>query len=344
MIRVGLIGVGNSASALVQALEKIKNDGLDIPGILDLPLKPQEIEIVAAFDIDKRKVGKKISEAIFSKPNVVEKYVDVHNDVIVQRGPTLDGIDEYLSKIVEESDEKPVDVYSVLKENKVDVVLNLLPVGAEKASNFYASEALKANASFINATPANVTENFGSKFEEMNIPLFGDDLISQIGGTILHSGIIEFLQKRGVRVIRSYQIDIAGNTETFATLEDSRKDLKKRIKSSYISQRSNNAEIVAGTSDYVEFLGDRRVSYMVIEGEYALGSKVRIDISMKTLDSTNAVQPLLDLIRIAKIAKDKGIGGPIPQVCGYYFKNSIKRYNNLDEARQELIKFLQMMK
>ncbi|ARM76328.1 inositol-3-phosphate synthase [Acidianus manzaensis] len=343
MIRVALVGIGNSASALVQALEEVKR-GIEIPGILNLSIKPEDIEIVTAIDVDKRKVGKKLSEAIFSKPNVVEKYTEVNSDIIVLRGPTLDGIDDHLSKIIEESDEKPIDVYDTLRENNVDVVLNLLPVGAEKASIFYANESLRANSSFINATPTNVTEVLGSKYQDMNIPIFGDDLISQIGGTILHSGIIEFLQKRGVKVIRSYQIDIAGNTETFATLEDSKKDLKKKIKSSYISQRTNDSEIVAGTSDYVEFLGDRRVSYMVIEGEYSLGSKVRIDISMKTLDSTNAVQPLIDLIRLAKIAKDKGIGGPIPQVCGYYFKNTTKRYNNLDEAKEELMKFLDMMK
>lgn len=342
MIRVALIGVGNSASALVQALEAYKQ-GVEIPGILNLPLKPDEIEIVAAFDIDKRKVGKKLSEAIFSKPNVVDKYVNVNSDVIVLRGHTLDSLDSHLSKIIEESEEKPVDVEEVLRANKVDVALNLLPAGAEKASIFYGEQALKAGSAFINATPSNVTEVLGSKYQDAKIPIFGDDLLSQIGGTIFHSGIIEFLQKRGVKVTRSYQIDIAGNTETFVTLEESRKDLKKRIKSSFISQRTSGAEVVAGTTDYVEFLGDRRVSYIVIEGEYALGSKIRIDISMKTYDSTNAVQPLVDLIRLAKIAKDKGMGGPIPEICGYYFKNPIKRYSTIDEARNELEKLIKMM-
>lgn len=342
MIRVALIGIGNSASALVQALEGIRQ-GIEIPGLLNLPIRPEEIEIVTAFDIDKRKVGKKLSEAIFSKPNVVNKYVNVNSDIVVLRGPTMDSIDDHLSKIIEESDESPVDVESVLKENKVDVAVNLLPAGANKASVFYAEEALNAGSAFINATPANVTEVLGSKYEELGLPIFGDDLLSQIGGTIFHSGIIEFLQKRGIKVIRSYQIDIAGNTETFITLEESRKDLKKKIKSSFISQRSMNAEIVAGTTDYVEFLGDRRVSYIVIEGEYALGSRVRIDISMKTLDSTNAVQPLIDLIRLAKMAKEKGIGGPIPEICGYYFKNSIKRYSSIEEARRELEKVVKMM-
>jgi myo-inositol-1-phosphate synthase len=339
MIRVGLVGIGNVASALVQSIEMVKQ-GIEIPGILNLPIKADEIEIVTAFDIDKRKVGKKLSEAIFSKPNVVQKYVDVKSDVEVLRGPTLDGVDEQLSKVIEESEEKPVNVKEVLKENNVDVVINLLPAGADKASIFYAEESLSANSSFINATPSNVTERIGDKYKEAKIPIFGDDLLSQIGGTVFHSGIIEFLQKRGVKILRSYQIDIAGNTETFATLEDWKKDLKKKIKSSFISQRSDNAEIVAGTSDYVEFLGDRRVSYMVIEGEYAMGAKVRVDISLKTYDAPNAVQPLIDLIRLAKILKDNNIGGVIPEVCGYYFKNSPVRYKSIDEAKARFDDFL----
>jgi myo-inositol-1-phosphate synthase len=266
--------------------------------------------------------------------------VDVKSDVEVLRGPTLDGVDEQLSKVIEESEEKPVNVKEVLKENNVDVVINLLPAGADKASIFYAEESLSANSSFINTTPSNVTERIGDKYKEAKIPIFGDDLLSQIGGTIFHSGIIEFLQKRGVKILRSYQIDIAGNTETFATLEDWKKDLKKKIKSSFISQRSDNAEIVAGTSDYVEFLGDRRVSYMVIEGEYAMGAKVRVDISLKTYDAPNAVQPLIDLIRLAKILKDNNIGGVIPEVCGYYFKNSPVRYKSIDEAKARFEDFL----
>ncbi len=343
MIRVGLIGVGNVASALVQSIEMAKQ-GLEIPGILNLPVKIDEIEIVTAFDVDKRKVGKKLSEAIFSKPNVVQKYIEVKNDVEVLRGPTLDGVDEHLSKVIEESDEKPVSVRDVLRENSVDVVVNLLPAGADSASKFYAEESLYADSSFINTTPSNVIEVVGEKYKEAKIPIFGDDLLSQIGGTIFHSGIIEFLQKRGIKILRSYQIDIAGNTETFATLEDWKKDLKKKIKSSFISQRSDNAEVVAGTSDYVEFLGDRRVSYMVIEGEYAMGARVRVDISLKTYDAPNAVQPLLDLIRLAKILKDNNIGGAVPEICGYYFKNSPVRYKSIDEAKANLDAFLKKIK
>ncbi|BFH72622.1 L-myo-inositol-1-phosphate synthase [Sulfurisphaera javensis] len=340
MIKVAIFGVGNVASALLQGLEWIKQ-GKNLPGLLDLPYSPAEIEIVKAFDIDKRKVGKKLSEAIFMKPNVVNKYVEVNSDVIVERGPTLDGLDGSLMNIIEESEEKPADVESELKG--VDVSISLLPAGTQKANEYYAEASLSANTAFINASPAEIVINYSNKFAERKIPLLGDDLLSQIGGTILHTGIVEFLKNRGVKVTRTYQIDIAGTTETYVTLEDWRKDLKKGIKSNFIASHADDAEVVAGTSDYVEFLGDRRVSYMVIEGYYSFGVPFRIDISFKTQDAPNAVVPLIDLIRIAKFAKDKGIGGAIPQICGYYFKRPPKIYSSLDEAKNELMKFLKMM-
>ncbi|ABP96044.1 MULTISPECIES: inositol-3-phosphate synthase [Metallosphaera] len=341
MIRVGIVGVGNVASSLVQGVEYVKQGGR-VPGILDLEYRPEEIDIVTAFDIDARKVGKKLSQAIFEKPNVVEKYVDVRSDVVVLRGPTLDGTEGILGKVIEESKERPVDVKSVLRENKVDVVVNLLPTGVERASEYYAVNSLEAGSSLVNASPAPLVERFEEKFKSAGLPLLGDDLISQIGGTALHAGIINFLTERGVKVTRSYQIDISGTTETLVTLEDSRKELKKRIKSSYISSQQDGVEVVAGTSDYVEFLGDRRVSYMVIEGEYALGAKVRIDVSMKSLDGPNAVAPLLDLIRLAKLLKDRGIGGSPPQICSHYFKGYHGKVGG--DTRASLINFIQALK
>ncbi|MEM0263663.1 MAG: inositol-3-phosphate synthase [Saccharolobus sp.] len=339
MVRVALVGVGNAAAALVQGLELVKNGG-KVYGILDLPIKPNEINIVAAFDIDKRKVNKRLKEALFSKPNIVDKYVNVNSDIIVMRGPTLDGNSGILASIIEESEEKPVDVIDVLKSEKVDVVINLLPTGAVNASKYYANASLSANASFINATPSPIASELGNKFMEKSIPILGDDLLSQIGGTITHAGIIEFLKSRGVVVLKSYQIDIAGSTEALVTLEEWRKELKKNVKSSFISYHSNGAEVVAGTSDYVEFLKDRRISYMVIEGIYGTGMPVRIDISLKTYDSANAVSPLIDLIRISKILMEKKIGGPVKEVCSYYFKRPPEKFNSIIEARQALERLL----
>ncbi len=224
----------------------------------------------------------------------------------------------------------------------VDVVINLLPTGVNKASEYYAEQALGANSALVNASPAPLVEKFSASFMSKSLPLLGDDLISQIGGTALHSGIINFLEKRGVKVIRSYQIDISGTTETLVTLEDWRKETKKRIKSSYISSQQEGIEVVAGTSDYVEFLGDRRVSYMVIEGEYALGARVRIDVSMKSQDGPNAIAPLLDLIRLAKILKDKGIGGSPSQICSHYFKGY--RTGISGDTRSLLLSYLEGLK
>jgi len=340
LIKVAIFGVGNVASALLQGLEWIKQGNV-LPGLLSLPISPTEIEIVKAFDIDKRKVGKKLSEAIFQKPNVVPKYVDVDSDVIVERGPTFDGTSGLLSNVFEESEEPPVDVVSEIKG--IDVAVSLLPAGTQKANEYYAEASLSSNVAFINATPAEIVPIYSQKFAEKKIPLFGDDLLSQIGGTILHTGIIEFLKSRGVKVTRTYQIDISGTTESYVTLEDWRKDLKKGIKSNFIASHGDNTQVIAGTSDYVEFLGDRRVSYMVIEGIYAFNIPLRIDISFKSQDAPNAVAPLIDLIRLAKLAKDKGIGGCILQLCGYYFKRPPKIYPSLDEAKNELYNFLKMM-
>jgi L-myo-inositol-1-phosphate synthase len=340
LIRVALIGIGNVASALLQSLEWVKQ-GKPIYGVLtSLPYKPEDIEVVKAFDIDKRKVGKRVSQAIFEKPNVVPKQVEVTSDVIVVRGETLDGKEGVLERIIEESELPPVNVSEELKKEKVDVVVNLLPTGAQKASEYYAQQSLIASSAFINATPSSIVESLDRKFKDLRIPLLGDDLLSQIGGTALHTGIIEFLKSKGVRVTRTYQIDISGTTETLVTLEEWRKDLKKGIKSEYISKHSNGATVVAGTSDYVEFLGDRRVSYMVIEGEYSIGIPVRVDISFKSYDSFNAVTPLIDLIRIAKVLKDKGIGGAIPEICGYYFKKPPVIYDSTEESRRLMLDYL----
>ncbi|AHC52350.1 myo-inositol-1-phosphate synthase [Sulfolobus acidocaldarius SUSAZ] len=340
MIRTAILGVGNVASALVQALEMVKQ-GEKIQGCLtSLPYKPEEIEVVAAFDIDKRKVGYKLREAIFQKPNVVPKYVDVRNDVVVKKGVVLDSLEGILERIIELSDEKESDISQVLKDEKVDVVINLLPTGVVKASEYYAEEALKAGSAFINATPTSLVNQFSSAYKEKGIPIFGDDLLSQIGGTSLHTGLIEFLKSKGVQVLRTYQVDIAGNTEVLVTLEDWRKDLKKGIKSHFISKHIDGAEVVAGTTDYVEFLGDRRVSYIVVEGLYSFGIPVRIDVSLKSQDAPNAVAPLVDLIRIAKVLKESRVGGSIPEVSGYYFKKPPVVYSSMEESRKVLSEYI----
>ncbi|BBD71825.1 L-myo-inositol-1-phosphate synthase [Sulfodiicoccus acidiphilus] len=318
MVKVALVGVGNVASSLVQASELMES-GKEILGI-ELPPK-EPIEIVAAFDIDKRKVGKPLREAIFSPPNVVAKYVDVETDLPVLRGPTLDGTRGILGDIIEESDAPFVDVVSELKNAKAEVVVSLLPTGADEASRFYGKASLQAGSAFINTTPSPVAKELGSSFKAKGVPIYGDDLLSQIGGTITHAGIMEFLRSRGVKLLRSFQVDIAGTTEAMVTLEGWRKEVKKEVKTNMISHTSEGAEVVAGTSDYVSFLGDRRVSYIVIEGTYSLGVPLRIEVSLKTLDGPNAVPPLIELIGLAQQFKRMKIGGPVKEVCAAYFKS-----------------------
>jgi myo-inositol-1-phosphate synthase len=334
MVRVALVGVGNASSAFVQSLELFNNKH-DIYGMHKFLEEP--IEIVAAFDIDKRKVGKPLKEAIFSPPNVVAKYTEVRNDLIVLRGPTLDGREGILSDIIDESDDQPVSVRDELIRTKAEVVVSLLPTGTDKASRFYAEESLEAGAAFINTTPSAVAKELGQKFYQSKIPIFGDDLLSQIGGTAAHVGIISFLRERGVKVVRSYQVDIAGTTEATISLEGWRKELKKGLKSNLIATVSDGAEVTAGTSDYVGFLGDRRVSYMVIEGIYSFGVPVRVDVSMKTYDGPNAVVPLLELVQLAKIFLGERKGGPLKEVCSLYFKSPPEQDSlSLEERRRRL--------
>jgi myo-inositol-1-phosphate synthase len=319
-VKVAIVGVGNVASALVQALEIVKG-GRSLNGLRTLPISPEDVEVVTAFDVDKRKVGKTLGEAVFSPPNVVNKYVEVRSPVQVLRGPTWGSIEGIVANVIEESEEREIDVTETLKELKVDVVLNLLPSGADEASLNYAKSSLQAGSAFVNSTPTPVAKELGESFRRAGVPLLGDDLLSQIGGTVTHASLIDFLRSRGVKVTRSYQVDIAGSTEALITLEDWRKEVKKRVKSNYISSKAEGVEVVAGTSDYVQFLGDRRMSYMVIEGVYSFGVPVRIDVSLKTYDGPNAVVPLLDLIRIAKLLKDRGIGGSPSPICSTYFKS-----------------------
>lgn len=322
MVRIALAGLGNASSALVQAVEMAKR-GRQIIGSNFSPSEIASIEIVEAFDIDRRKVGKPLSEAIFSPPNVVDKYVEVSNNVIVKRAPTMDGRTGLLEEILEESEEIPVNVEDSLKENRVEVLLILLPTGADQASSFYTQAALSAGVNVINGSPSPLAKRYFRDFLAKGNYIVGDDLMSQAGGTAIHAGVIEMLKSRGIKVKRSYQVDIAGTTEAFVTLEDSKKDLKKGIKTNYLATGNNGMEIVAGTSDYVSFLRDRRVSYMVIEGEYSFGVPIRIDLSLKTLDGPNAVVPLIDtILSLRRVAGEYNRDSEkIKEICRRYFKS-----------------------
>ncbi|HYB92584.1 MAG TPA: L-myo-inositol-1-phosphate synthase, partial [archaeon] len=264
-------------------------------------------------------------------------------DVKVLKGPVLDGVSEDLSNIILVDDSKPVNISKELIDSDVDVLVNLLPVGASKASRFYADEALKAGCAFVNCTPAKIANDkkLATKFMQAKLPVIGDDLMSQIGGTIFHKSILDFFNSRGVKVKSCYQLDVGGGTESRATIEESRKMLKRGIKTDSIrSVLPYKFNIVSGTTDYVEFLGNKRVSYYWLKGEYFNGAPVMVDIYLRTLDGPNCGSIIFDVVRACKIALGRKTGGILPSICAYGFKDSPKKIP-LNDVKKEFIQFVE---
>ncbi|MEM3703279.1 MAG: inositol-3-phosphate synthase [Candidatus Bathyarchaeia archaeon] len=329
IIKVAIVGVGNCASALVQGLQYYKNFGDDDEciGLRNLFLggfHPRDIQVVAAFDIDNRKVGKDLSEAIFAPPNNAPRLVDVPSSgILVQKGPVLDGVGEYTKQVIQVSDLKEVKVADVLKRSGAEIVLNLLPSGAVKASEWYASQSIEAECAFVNATPVFMASNsmWAKRFEEAGLPLVGDDLIDQIGATTLHKTMLQLLSKHGVRVTETYQLDVGGGTESLDTLERTR-ELKRMVKTKAVKAAlPYEAEVVAGSTDYVDFLQNRRDSYFWIKGLYFCGTPMQIDVRLSTVDAPNAGSVLFDVIRAVKIALNRKLKGAILPICAYAFKH-----------------------
>ncbi|MEM2911809.1 MAG: inositol-3-phosphate synthase [Candidatus Bathyarchaeia archaeon] len=328
-IKVAIVGIGNCASALVQGLQyysRFENEK-ECGGLRNLfvgGFHPKDIQIVAAFDIDSRKVGKELSEAIFAPPNNAPKMVNVQPcAVAVHKGPVLDGVGEYTGKIVKVSDFPEVDVKDVLKESGAEIVLNLLPSGAVKASEWYASQSLEAGCAFINATPVFMASNpvWAGRFEEAALPIVGDDLIDQVGATTLHKTLLQLLSERGVRITETYQLDVGGGTESLDTLERTR-EVKRIVKTESVkSVLPYEAQVVAGSTDYVDFLQNRRDSFFWIKGWYFCGAPMQMDLRLSTVDAPNAGSVLLDVIRAVKIALNRKLGGAILPICAYAFKH-----------------------
>ena len=327
-IKVALVGVGNCASALVQGLQyygkREKEECLGLRNLLLGGFHPKDIQVVAAFDINARKVGKDLSEAIFAPPNNVEKMTETApSNVIVGRGPVLDGIGEYTKKIVQVSNQREENILRTLKENDAEIVLNLLPSGATKASEWYAEQALAAGCAFINATPNFIASNeaWARRFELAEVPLAGDDLIDQVGSTALHKTLLQLLSKNGDHITQTYQLDVGGGTESLDTMERT-KDLKRTVKTKSVeSALPYKAEVVAGSTDYVDFLQNRRDSYFWITGVHFCNMPMQIDLKLSTIDAPNAGSVLFDVIRAARLAKERNLKGPILPICAYAFKH-----------------------
>ncbi len=343
-VKVALIGVGNCASSFIQGIQYYSQQktqlGLRNPILAGL--SPKDIQVVAAFDVDKRKVGLDLSEAIFAKPNNAPKVCDVPKlGVKVAKGPLLDGVGESTKALIEVATAEDADVAKVLKDAGAEVAVNLLPSGAAKATEFYAEQALAAKCAFVNATPNFVASDakWAKRFSNAKLPLVGDDLVDQVGSTALHKTLLKLLSDNGVHISETYQLDVGGGTESVDTLDRTR-DAKRQIKTeSVASALPYKTEVVAGSTDYVDFLQNKRDSYFWISGTYFCNAPLKIDLKFQTVDAPNAGSVLFDVVRSMKLALTKKVGGSVEPICAYGFKRPPKMLT-LEEAQQQFAKFV----
>ncbi len=336
-IRVAIIGVGNCASSLVQGVYYYRNASPDdfIPGIMHVIFGGyhiNDIKFCCAFDINKTKVGKDLSEAIFAYPNNTYKFTDVPNlGAKVYRGMTHDGIGKYLANIIEKAPGPTDDVAKILREEGVDVVVNFLPVGSEEATKWYVEQTLQAGAAFVNGIPVFIasSEYWSKRFEEAGLPVLGDDIKSQVGATIVHRTLVQLFLDRGVKLERTSQLNVGGNTDFLNMLERERLYSKKISKTqavtSLLPYDIGEDNVYIGPSDYVAWLKDRKWAYMRLEGRTFGDVPLNIELKLEVWDSPNSAGVMIDAIRAAKIAKDKGLKGAIIEPSAYFFKSPPKQ-------------------
>ncbi len=332
-VRVAVIGVGNCASSLVQGVEYYReaDAATQVPGLMHVEFGPyhvRDIQFVAAFDVDAKKVGFDLAEAINASENNTIKIADVPpSGVIVQRGPTMDGIGRYYAETIEESDAQPVDVVAVLRESAVDVLVSYLPVGSEAADKFYAECALEAGVAFVNALPVFIASDpvWAQRFTDAGVPIVGDDIKSQVGATITHRVMAKLFEDRGVVLDRTYQLNVGGNMDFKNMLERdrllSKKISKTQAVTSNISHDLGARNVHIGPSDYVQWLDDRKWAYVRLEGRAFGDVPLSLEYKLEVWDSPNSAGIIIDAIRAAKIAKDRGVGGPVMAACSYLMKS-----------------------
>jgi myo-inositol-1-phosphate synthase len=350
-IRVAIVGVGNCASSLVQGVEYYKDaDPNDrVPGLMHVQFGDyhvRDIEFVAAFDVDAKKVGQDLSHAIFASENNTIKISDVPpTGVTVSRGHTLDGLGKYYREMVTESDEEPVDVVQVLKDTRADVLVCYLPVGSEDAAKYYAQCAIDAKVGFVNALPVFIagTPEWAKKFEDAGVPIVGDDIKSQVGATITHRVLTKLFEDRGVTVDRTYQLNVGGNMDFMNMLERDRLESKKISKTQSVTsqmQRDIGARNVhIGPSDYVAWLDDRKWAFIRLEGRAFGDVPLTLEYKLEVWDSPNSAGVIIDALRAAKIAKDRGIGGPILSASSYFMKSPPEQYPD-EICREKVEQFI----
>ena len=350
-VRVAIVGVGNCASSLVQGVEYYKDadPGIRVPGLMHVQFGPyhvRDIEFVAAFDVDAKKVGRDIAEAIVASENNTIKICDVPpSGVTVQRGPTMDGLGEYYQEIITESDDQPVDVAQALREARADVLVSYLPVGSEDADHYYAQCAIDAGVAFVNALPVFIASDpvWAKKFTDAGIPIVGDDIKSQVGATITHRVMAKLFEDRGVELLRTYQLNFGGNMDFMNMLERKRLQSKKISKTqsvtSQIPHEMAKADVHIGPSDHVPWLDDRKWAYVRLEGRSFGDTPLNLEYKLEVWDSPNSAGVIIDAVRCAKIALDRGIGGPILSASSYFMKSPPVQYFD-DEARDAVEKFI----
>jgi myo-inositol-1-phosphate synthase len=351
-VRVAIVGVGNCAASLVQGVQYYHDadESKTVPGLMHVRFGPyhvRDVNFVAAFDVDAKKVGFDLSEAIFASENNTIKIADVPpTDVVVQRGPTLDGIGKYYADTIEVSDADPVDVVKVLKDNKVDVMVSYLPVGSEEADKFYAQCAIDADVAFVNALPVFIASDpvWAKKFADAGVPIVGDDIKSQVGATITHRVMAKLFEDRGVQLDRTMQLNVGGNMDFLNMLERERLESKKISKTqavtSNLQREFNTKDVHIGPSDHVGWLDDRKWAYVRLEGRAFGDVPLNLEYKLEVWDSPNSAGVIIDAVRAAKIAKDRGIGGPVVAASAYLMKSPPRQLPD-DVARTQLETFIE---
>jgi len=350
-VRVAIVGVGNCASSLVQGVEYYRDadPSQRVPGLMHVDFggyHVKDVEFAAAFDVDAKKVGRDLAEAIVASENNTIKLADVPPvGVTVQRGPTFDGIGQFYREIIEESDEDPVDVVKVLKDARVDVVVSYLPVGSEHADKFYAQAAIDAGCAFVNALPVFIASDpeWARKFEDAGLPIVGDDIKSQVGATIVHRALAKLFEDRGVELLRTYQLNFGGNMDFMNMLERNRLVSKKISKTqsvtSQIPHELAKGDVHIGPSDHVPWLDDRKWAYIRLEGRAFGDVPLNAELKLEVWDSPNSAGVIIDAIRAAKIALDRKIGGPLLSASSYFMKSPPVQYSDHD-AREAVEAFI----
>ena len=358
-INVAIVGVGNCASSLVQGLAHYSNGGANEQiGLMHWDLggyRPTDIHVVAAWDVDRRKVGRDVAEAIFARPNCTAVFCDhvEETGTTVRMGRQLDGVADHMSGydddrtflLAGEAEPEMDDVVRVLRESRADVLMNYLPVGSQQATEFYAECALQARVPFVNCIPVFIgsDEGWARRFEEAGVPVIGDDIKAQLGATIVHRVLTDLFKKRGVKLDRTYQLNTGGNTDFLNMLNRHRLESKKISKTEAVQSvahhRLDPENIHVGPSDYVAWQNDNKVCFLRMEGQLFGGVPMNLELRLSVEDSPNSAGVAIDLIRCARLAKDRGLAGPIKPAAAYFCKHPIEQVTD-DEAFEQLERFI----